>query len=187
MKYILALFFLWLCNLSSVAQFIVTNDGFVDSLNPEKRYVVIQTDEETKEESIKRITDNLRSNFCGIDDEMAVDGNVISIKGKKLAAIDDSGLGITARGFYHILYRIEITVKDGRVKTEILECQLAPREIFKETDLEKELGNRKNLSEYRLYNDKGKPRKKATIMSLKKFADNLCDIISKKAQVEDEW
>lgn len=114
MKKALLILFLAICT-NANAQFILTSTGFVDSLNAEKDYVVLELQNRTKEDLYVATKTFIVSTYNSpknvISENMPTS---ISIFG--MADIVAKTIGIPTSN--ELTYKIVFTFKDGRIKIE---------------------------------------------------------------------
>lgn len=113
MKKMLFLFSLIIATSNLFAQFRLTKEGFVDAKDPEKSYIVLDTNGRSKEESFKDVLKHLTILYKSAKDVISkVDNEVITINAKEPNTINCKTLD------YDLSYTVTVSFKDNRIKID---------------------------------------------------------------------
>lgn len=164
------------------AQFVLTQNGFVDKDNINHDYVVVKMDSLCADSISSVICSNLKRDFLNGEDRISRDGNTIYVSGNRNNAIAGKLMGMYLGGAYHIIFKFTIETKDGRARVMQPDLKLS---LF----AEKEKYPNYTASDWRnavSFKKNGEVRTVSTAKSLEKFVNDFVASLTYRKDA-DEW
>ncbi|MCK0203363.1 DUF4468 domain-containing protein [Ornithobacterium rhinotracheale] len=178
--------FLLMCAITSFTlfgqKFTLTPEGFVNTDDTSKKYVVLEFPGKSQEELYNSFLINLNKRYKSAK-------NVISSVAPSIITINAKSANPIRRTSMHSFtneYTETISFKDGKVKVDAPIFKLFTTDYGKRQEMYLKAGFSIDGSSFGIFDKKGKVKYEKAVEDLNNFANELLDYL-KKSEEEQEW